>query len=160
MNILAIDIGTKTGYAYSQGPEFTAGTWTLASAKEIAKWGKDRLTRRNDPRVDRLCTLLLDLPMFDAIVIEDVQFNSSRKQAHLWASLRAAVWLCGKATLFEAVDVKTLKKFAGYGGADKDAMRCLLYARHPETSLHLDDNGVDACWVWHWAKENLGRIKA
>lgn len=159
MNILALDLGTNVGYAYNQGTAFQAGTWTLATDTEVAKWGKVRLTRRKDPRIERLCEHLSKLPQFDAIVIEDVQFQSARKQAHLWAGLRSAVWLCLKGKVFEAVDVKVLKKFAGYGGADKDAMRRLLYARHPKMLPYLDDNGVDACWIWHWAKENLGRIK-
>lgn len=170
MNVLALDLGTKTGYAYNRGDKFIAGTWTLASAKEVTAWGKVRLNRRNDPRIERLCDHISDICIwpgvgaFDAIVFEDVQFVSTTFQAHLWAGLRSAVWLCGKTEHFDCVPVATLKKFAtGNGGATKQAM-----AQHLFRSKHLprfeaglpglDDNGVDAVWLWHWAQKNLTRL--
>lgn len=160
MNILALDIATACGYAYNQGATVTAGTWKLASAKEVTVWGKDRLTRRRDPRVERLCENLTQLPNFDIIVIEDVQFASTRKQAHLWAALRSAVWLCGKAKVFEAVDVQKLKKFAFSGRADKLAMSAALKAQHPSLwKAEYDDNVIDAIWIWLWGQQNLSRIK-
>lgn len=120
MNVLALDLGTKTGYAYNWGDKFVAGTWALASAKEVTAWGKVRLNRRNDPRIERLCDCISSQgnDAFDAIIFEDVQFVSTTFQAHLWAGLRSAVWLCGKAKHFDCVPVATLKKFAtGNGGA-------------------------------------------
>lgn len=159
-DILAIDIGTSTGWAYNRGDEFFAGSWKLASPKEIEKWGKERLTRRKDPRVERLCEKLSALPEFDVIVIEDVQFASSRKQAHLWAALRSAVWLCGKTRIFEAVDVKTLKKFAISGNADKAAMSTSLLLQHPEFwRAEYGDDTIDAIWLYLWAQKNLARMK-
>lgn len=160
MKICGIDIGTSTGYAYSDGVCFNAGAWKLASAKEVTAWGKDRLTRRRDPRVERLCENLTRLPNFDIIIIEDVQFASTRKQAHLWAALRSAVWLCGKAKVFEAVDVQKLKKFAFSGRADKLAMSAALKAQHPSLwKAEYDDNVIDAIWIWLWAQKNLSRTK-
>lgn len=169
MNALALDLGTKTGYAYNRGGQFFAGTWTLASAKEVTAWGKVRLTRRNDPRIDRLCEAISGLgnDAFDAIVFEDVQFVSTTFQAHLWAGLRSAIWLCGLANHFDCVPVATLKKFAtGNGGATKQAMAKAFFCGQgyrsyfPDTRnlSHLDDNGVDACWLWIWAQKNLTRI--
>lgn len=160
MNICALDIATATGFAYNQGNNFVAGTWKLATAAEIKKWGKDRSTRRKDPRVERLCENLTRLPQFDIIVIEDVQFATYRKQAQLWPALRSAIWLCGKAKHFEAVDVKTLKKFAGHGGADKAAMSALLKRQHPELwRAEYGDDAIDAIWIYLWAQKNLSRMK-
>lgn len=160
MRICGIDIGTSTGYAYSDGVCFNAGAWKLASAKEVTAWGKDRSTRRKDPRVERLCEKLSALPQFDVIVIEDVQFASYRKQAQLWPALRSAVWLCGKAKFFEAVDVKTLKKFAIHGNADKLGMSNALKRQHPELwRAEYGDDTIDAIWLWLWAGKNLSRIK-
>jgi hypothetical protein len=160
MNVCGIDIGTKTGYAMNIGPNFQAGTWKLASASEVAKWGKERLTRRKDPRVERLCERFSTLPMFDVIVVEDVQFGSTTYQAHLWAGLRSAVWLCAKARHFDAVPVGTLKKFAtGSGAADKDAMSAALKRQHTELwRTEYDDNAIDAIWLWLWGRKNLGRM--
>lgn len=160
MNILALDIATACGYAYTDGVCFHAGTWQLASPKEIKQWGKERLTRRRDPRVERLCEKLSALPQFDAIVVEDVQFATYRKQAQLWPALRSAVWLCGKAKVFEAVDVQTLKKFAIHGGADKLGMSNALKRQYPELwRAEYDDNTIDAIWIYLWAQKNLARMK-
>lgn len=161
MDCLAIDLGTKTGYAYNRGAFFSAGTWTLATDREVTTWGKVRLNRRKDPRINRLCEFIsvLDTVEFDVIVFEDVQFVSTTYQAHLWAGLRSAIWLCGKAHHFDCVPVGTLKKFAtGNGAATKFAMAKSLYRSFTAFPPGLDDNGVDACWLWVWAQRNLNRL--
>jgi Holliday junction resolvasome RuvABC endonuclease subunit len=164
MNILALDLGTKTGYAY--GGRLVAGTWVLGSDREIKQWGKDRLTRRGDPRVCRLAARIGEVKAsanIECVVFEDVEFATSRKQAHLWAALRSAIWLancpdCG--IIIEAVPVATLKKFAtGSGAADKDAMQRALIKQTGLEHPSWDDNAVDAIWLWLWARENLSRIK-
>lgn len=159
MDILAIDLGTQTGFCYNRGAVNTAGTWTLAKPKEVTAWGKERLNRRKDPRIKRLCDLVAELGTFDAVVFEDVQFATTSFQAHLWAGLRSSVWLCADAAHFDAIPVGTLKLFAtGNGHATKEAMAKFLRAQVPFGELKLDDNGVDACWLWLWAQKNLGRI--
>lgn len=162
MNVFATDLGTHCGYAYNEGAKLSVGTWELATAKEVKAWGKTRLTRRQDPRANRLCQLLDNLPLFDVIVFEDVLFASSTLQVQLWSALRATVWLCGKATIFEAVPVQTLKLFAaGSGAADKDRMSAALKTKHPDIwTAELDDNAVDASWLWLFVKENLTRAFA
>lgn len=170
MDILALDIGTKVGFAYNQTlllPEtdctgrYDAGTWALASDTEVKKWGKARLTRRNDPRIRRLCDNIAALGAFDVIVFEDVEFQTYRMQTQLWSALRSSLWLCGLAKHFECVNVTTLKKFAtGAGNADKAAMSKALKRRHPKLwTPWLDDNGIDAVWLWLWGQENLSRLK-
>lgn len=161
MDCLAIDLGTKTGFAYNRGAFFSAGTWTLATDREVAMWGKVRLNRRNDPRIERLCEFIsgFDTVAFDAIVFEDVQFVSTTYQAHLWAGLRSAIWLCGKTKHFDCVPVGTLKLFAtGNGAATKSAMARSLCRDPRFAGWKLDDNGVDACWLWLWAQRNLNRL--
>lgn len=159
MDILALDLGTKTGFAWNRGDEFFCGTWVLGTDTEIRKWGKDRQRRTGDPRIERLCTHVTKLGHFDMIVIEDVMFASSVYQVQLWASLRAAVWLCCDATKFEAVPVQTLKKFAcGNGAADKAAMSRFLKFRHWNLwTPELSDDTIDAIWIFLWAKETFAR---
>lgn len=161
MDILALDLGTSTGYAYNLGDDFVSGTWTLATPKEVTAWGKQRKTRTDDPRIARLCENLDDLDEFDVIIIEDVLFASSTYQVQLWSSLRAAVWLCGKTKKFEALPVSTLKKFAtGSGNADKAAMSKYLKIMHPKIwTPSLGDDTIDAIWLHIWAKQNLCRMK-
>lgn len=168
MNTLALDLGTATGYTYSDPYDgLVCGTWKLASPKEVAAWGKDRLTRRFDPRVSRLFDLVSALHArhkFGVLVFEDVQFASSTYQVQLWASLRAAAWLaCNTGNprpYFDAVPVATLKKFAtGSGSADKDQM---LTAAKRKKLLDdfdgLDDNAVDSLHLFDWANQNLSRM--
>lgn len=170
MKILALDLGTSTGFChnlFSRGlledaDTVEAGAWQLATAKEIAAWGKTRITRRRDPRVERLHNLLSKLPAPDVVCYEDVQFASYTKQVQLWSSFRAAVWLAFPANAFiECVPVGTLKKFAtGSGAADKDAMAAALYREYPELkSRKLNSDAVDAIWLFNWAVKNLSRMK-
>ena len=172
MRILALDLGTNTGFAYDDPHEgLTCGTWKLASAKEVKDWGKLRLTRRRDPRVMRLFDLvsgLHDLHRFDVILFEDVQFASSTYQVQLWSSLRAAVWLACKVVhpipYFDCVPVGTLKAFAtGNGAATKDSMLAAAKRKKllddPTEFDDLDDNAIDALHLYDWAKQNLKRMR-
>lgn len=161
MKILALDLGTKTGWALGDwtGP-VDAGTRVLATAAEVKEWRAKRLDRTCDPRVSRLYTFIrTNSP--DIIVFEDVEFTSYTKQTQLWASLRAAVWLsAGPNTLLECVPVTTLKKFAtGHGGATKEMMRAALIQQKQFLPMKLDDNAVDAVWILAWAREILVRRK-
>lgn len=160
MNILALDIGTKMGYAYNLHGQFFCGTWILATPKEITAAGKNRLNRRNDPRFKKLCEILTGLPEFDVVVFEDVQFASYTLQVQLWAGLRSAVNLCARAKHFDCVPVTTLKKFGAlHGGATKEMMASALKRRYPEIwSPNLGDDAIDAAWAWIWATKNLERM--
>lgn len=160
MDILGIDLGTHTGFAYNRGATVSAGTWDLATDKEVRAWGKQRLNRRNDPRIKRLCDRVAGLGTFDAIIFEDVQFTSTTYQAHLWAGLRSSIWLCGLCKHMDCVAVGTLKLFAtGNGAADKDRMAHYLAAKAPVFgSYTLDDNAVDAAWLWVWGQTNLAKV--
>lgn len=171
MKILALDLGTKTGYAHNLHGEIMAGTWLLATPKEVKEWGQNRMRRRCDPRVLRLannisCKVDLDkapshlIP--EIVVFEDVQFSSTDYQAKLWASLRAAVWLtCGKKDIIlECVPTGVLKRFAtGHGGATKEMMHAAVMGQ-PAKFITMDDNAVDAYWVLRWAETYLNRMKA
>lgn len=165
MKILALDLGTDTGYAAgdTSGTHFSMGTWKLATAKEVRAWGKQRLTRRRDPRPQRLCDNILKMPRLpDLIVFEDVMFASSTLQVQLWSALRTSLWMClGDSVKFDCVPVATLKKFATGNGAAKKYDMARAFARDEKIgsdSLLYDDNAIDAYFVWKWAKQNLSRM--
>lgn len=164
MNILALDLGSTTGFAYGTGqcPIIDSRTW--ATDAELKAMRLCRLDRRGDIRVIRFFDWLTSLHnecKFDAVVFEDVKFVRSQAQAHLWASFRTTVWLAFPSTHIECVDVGTLKKFAtGHGGADKALMSAALHRGYSSLwNSRLDDNAIDAVWLWVWAKQNLGRAK-
>lgn len=162
MDILALDLGTHTGFAYNRGTVFACGTWKLATPQEVTAWGKQRLTRTDDPRIERLCENMSISGVFDIVVFEDVQFASSVYAVQLWSSFRAAVWLCANvSTHIDCVPVGTLKKFAtGNGTADKPMMSRALKQEHPEKwNKNLTDDEVDAIWLHIWATQRFKRMK-
>jgi len=166
--ILALDLGTKTGFAYNwacAGVDKSvlfpapACTFTLATDREITAWGKNRLARRCDPRVRRLFNILSGMDKPDMVVFEDVQFASYTYQVQLWSSLRAAVWLAFVGGNIECVPVGTLKIWAtGCGSATKDQMKRAMFTRGLYLGRELDDNAIDALWLLNWAEHNLGRM--
>lgn len=171
MNILALDLGTKTGWALLCNGTITSGTWTLATAKEIKDAAAKRLNRRCDPRFLRLLHELECVTRavkIDWAVFEDVEFCKSRMQAHLWATWRAAAWsLARDGVKLDCLATGKLKHFAtGNGGADKDQMARALtldprYAldkggvRDTLTSDLLDDNATDALHLLRWAMKTF-----
>lgn len=158
---LGIDLGTHCGLALLDSGELTALTKHLATDKEIRQMGKNRQDRRHDCRIGRLYSTLRTMPPPDAIIFEDVEFQSYRLQTQLWSSLRAAIWLAFPHALIECVPTGTLKLFAtGYGGASKELMAKALKKQHPTLwSPDWDDNAVDAVWLALWGQRNLARAK-
>lgn len=168
--LLALDLGTRTGYALQSAQyPLAAGTWILATDRELKDARKKRMDRRCDPRVSTLYSNLRSLHerlRLDWIVFEDVQFSSSTMQVQLWSSLRAAVWLMSDfGVQIECCAVGTLKKFAtSHGNADKDQMMRALASKNPRfvldgkgihdsvTKERLDDNAIDALHLLEWAK--------
>jgi Holliday junction resolvasome RuvABC endonuclease subunit len=164
-SILALDLGTKTGYAWTNPfGLLSPGTWTLGTNAEIKTWGLNRMRRRLDPRITRLFDAI-DPLCFDIVIFEDVQFSSTTLQTQLWASLRAAVWLAAAkrspVPVVECVNTSTLKKFAtGHGGATKEMMAASLFRLYPNfKSANLDDNAIDALWLHRWAEKHLCQTK-
>lgn len=153
-SILALDLGTRTGYTYNKGESLFCGTWVLATPKEINQWGKNRLTRRCDPRIAALRGKIDQVVKeMDLIIFEDVLFCSTTYQCQLWASLRSVVWLTNCPRI-DCVPVQTLKKFAtGKGNATKEQMAKAALLTGKELPK-LDDNGIDAYHLWRWAKQN------
>jgi Holliday junction resolvasome RuvABC endonuclease subunit len=160
-SILALDLGTDTGYAFGETrPD--AGTWHLGSRKEITDWGKLRFTRRCDPRVTRFYRKILSIyPAPDIVVFEDVEFSKYTYQTQLWGSFRGALWCAfGRPNVIvECVPVGTLKKFAtGHGGAKKEMMATSLFKLYPQwKSAKLSDDAIDALWLWYWAETHLSQ---
>lgn len=155
MNILALDLGTKTGWAALIDGVETSGVLKLATDTELKKAKKDRLDRRNDLRITRLfqhLALQFGGTKFDWVFFEDVQFLSTQLQAQLWASLRASVWLSATqaGVNIDCLPVGTLKKFAtGKGNATKEEMIAALGMGA------IDDNQADALHLLRYAKTKL-----
>ena len=169
MKILAIDLGTQTGWCLGNAGEMPKyGTLTLAQPKEIRQFGPSRTARTDDPRIRRLWKWVHELCTIEqpnVVIWEDVQFATFTFQVQLWSSFRTAMQLGARSAhngnapmIFECVPVQTLKRFAAYGGAKKEAMRNALLKKHPEIEIRdCDDNAVDAIWLHKWAEHFLAR---
>lgn len=159
MNIVALDLGTSTGFCANNGTGFRIGSFQLATAKEIKVWGQTRLNRRRDPRPQRLCRAVFGLGFVpDVLIFEDCQFSSTTYQTQLWSSLRTSLWMClGDSTFFECLPVGTLKKYAtGNGHATKDQMKTAFDKEGIAGEYNHD--AIDAYFLHKWAKAHI-RIK-
>lgn len=160
--ILAVDIGTHTGIAHNLAGPLIAETWTLAKDSEVAAWGKQRLTRRKDPRMERFSTRLASLPARpDIVIFEDVQFSSYTLQCQMWASFRTVLWLAFPGVFFECVPVTKLKLFAtGSGAATKQDMKDAYEKKFPKFPVScLGFDAIDALWLHVWATTRLAQVK-
>jgi hypothetical protein len=173
IRLLALDIGTNTGWALSDNGEITSGTKKLLTAKEQAKQKQDKLDRCCDVRFRRLKEFIASFGKLDALAFEDVQFLSTQLQAQLWAGLRTTVILNFPETRVLCLPVGSLKKFAtGSGNAKKEQMLGALLVRHPDhfegrmerggvtvyekkNNRPVDDNEADAFHLLIWAQEVL-----
>jgi hypothetical protein len=155
MRILALDLGTKTGWALHEDGVTTSGTWVLAKSKEITELRKKDLDRCCDFRPGRLKQFIGSMHPLNYLYFEDVQFATSLLQVQLWSSLRAMVWLQSPLCVVKAVDVGTLKKFAtGKGNADKEHMAAAAN-RSGFINIGADDNEIDAWWLLQLALKDL-----
>lgn len=155
MRHLALDLGTKTGWAVSADGAIHGGVWKLATPAEVTAQRRNRADRNCDIRVPRLFARIketVDRYGIREIFFEDVQFIKTVAQGQLWASLRSCVWLqTGEFGFIEvkirAVPVPTLKKFAtGWHNASKEQMISAARKRFPGfgSGRKFDDNLADA----------------
>jgi len=174
-NILALDLGTTTGWAYRDSAgKVTAGSWLLQRDADRKRAAKERLDRRLDPRIpllyqrlrlfwiDRQLAAGNEAPPIDLLVFEDVQFSRYTMQTQLWASFRATTWLfCYLHNIqTDCIPVTTLKKLAtGSGAADKAFMIREASKLFPKVAI-VDDNCADALHLLQWATTLTKRIEA
>ncbi len=179
MKVLALDLGTKTGFAFeAEDYGLSFGTWTLAKTKELKLAKKDRLDRLGDIRIKELWKRLKILHQnigIDFLIWEDVQFSTSTAQIQLWSSLRTTLWIAAYllGIKVECCPVGTLKRFAsGSGNATKEMMAAALCQKSNRfmsgkkdkiydavTGTFLDDNAVDALHLLYWSRSILKNFR-
>jgi Holliday junction resolvasome RuvABC endonuclease subunit len=147
MKILAIDPGTKCGWAYGDDtlqvtPMMNSGTWQLTSGR----WhdlGSRCIRLRQEIR--KIFELGVDL-----VVYEEVRRHLGTDAAHVYGAIVGALQEeCRNAGVsFESVPVGTVKKHAtGKGNANKEAMLAAAIARGWKP---VDDNEADALFILDW----------
>jgi len=145
MRILAIDPGTKLGWAISRE---ASGTEDLAP----------RSNQGAGMRVLKMQAFLRrikDAGLPELIVYEHVRRHQGTQAAHVYGALEGTLlaWAEENDIPCEAVPVGTIKKFAtGKGNAGKPAMIEAAQQFYPGIEI-VDDNHADALCLLHWATE-------
>jgi len=156
MKILALDLATKTGWAFGD---------TDDDVVRIHSGVQDFSLKRGESRGMRF--LHFDRWIYQMLAECDpevVVYETPHHQGgHATEVLLGLVGLVQKAvaeakTEHASVHSATLKKFAtGSGRASKEEMKIRAiqrFARQVE-----DDNEADALHIWDWARENIARRK-
>lgn len=142
MNILAIDPGTKCGYAAMLDGIKTSGVWDLS----VHRYEGDGM------RYVRLRKYLREIGKVDLIAFEEVRRHAGCLAAHIYGGIISHIMEYAEEnhTNYVACPVGTLKKFAtGKGNAGKDEM---INACQERLGIKpKDNNEADALWLLSWA---------
>lgn len=142
--VLALDLGTRCGWALREHSLVTSGTWELSSPRQ-------RRFEGGGMRWLRFRRLLEEVGLVGQVVFEEVRRHLGTDAAHAYGGALAVVtaWCEEHGIPYEAVPVATLKRHAtGKGNATKEAMVTAAKERgwHP-----VDDNEADALWLLDFA---------
>jgi len=149
MNILALDLGTHTG-------------WALYLDGQIVSGVQDFSTRRFDGggmRFLKFVNWLSDVRQKNAIssvYYEEVRRHLGTDAAHIYGGFMAhlTTWCELRDIPCDAKPVGTIKKHAtGRGNANKDLMMAAATSRGWNP---LDDNEADALWLLDLVLDELG----
>lgn len=143
MTILAIDPGTKCGWAIARDGElFESGTWDLSpSGKPAARWQK-LIAQLNN----------LDASSLDSVYYELVRRHLGTRAAHVYGGFLAIleVFATAHSLPLTGIPVGTIKKHAtGRGNAKKPEM--IEAARERWGVEPVDDNEADALCILSYA---------
>ena len=145
MTVLALDLGTTTGWATRLNGQVFSGTVSLKPSRYDGGGVRYlRFTRWLDE---------MAAEPLGAVYFEEVRRHAGTDAAHVYGGLMATLtaWCELRGIPYEGVPVGTIKKHAtGKGNANKDAMIAAARARGFDPK---DDNEADALAILHWAIE-------
>jgi hypothetical protein len=152
--ILALDLGTVTGWALRSGDgATTSGTVSFKPSRYDG--GGIRYLRFRG-WLDQLAT---DIGGFGAIHFEEVRRHAGTDAAHIYGGLLATLtaWCEQRGIAYQGVPVGTIKRFiSGKGNADKAAVIAAVRARGFSPT---DANEADALAILLWAIETRGGVR-
>jgi len=146
MTTLALDLGTKTGWAAASGDNIISGVETFKNDRfsgggmrylRFGKWLKETHGHLE----------------IKTVYFEEVRRHAGTDAAHVYGGLMAVLTaFCEEHKIpYQGVPVGTIKKFwTGKGNAPKDVM----IAEAIERGFNpIDDNEADALALLHWSFE-------
>lgn len=140
--LLALDLGTTTGYKCGNSHNSVSGTWNLKPSRH--EGGGMRFVK-----FKRSLNLIHGAyPDVVAVVYEEVRRHAGTDAAHVYGGLLGALteWCEENKIPYEGVPVGTIKKhWTGKGNANKQAM---LDECEDRGLIVADDNEADACALW------------
>lgn len=148
--VLALDLGTTTGWAACIDGRVQSGTWMFRPSRY--EGGGMRYVRFRH-QVAEANTLL---GPFDAVYFEEVRRHAGTDAAHVYGGLLATLtaWCEEFHIPYQGVPVATIKRHAtNKGNADKTAM---IAAAVNRGWTPADDNEADALWILDWARKQHG----
>ena len=152
MNVLALDLGTKCGWAAS----FGSGVWNLKPSTHESIGQRYQKLRRE------LKLIFISHPI-DTIVYEEVHAHIGVEAAHVYGGLVAVVQIAciewgdhyHQVIEYKGIGVGTIKKHGtGNGHASKEDMILAATLKFPATNV-LDDNHADALILLDYALNKL-----
>ena len=152
--ILALDLGTTTGWAIGGGSEhITSGTVSFRPSRYDG--GGIRYLRFRS----WLDQIAIDAGGIASIYFEEVRRHAGTDAAHVYAGFLATLTArCEEAGIaYQGVPVGTIKRHVtGKGNADKATVIAAIRARgfHP-----ADDNEADALAILLWVTETHGGVR-
>ena len=151
--ILALDLGTQTGWALrNTDGVISSGTVSFKPSRFDGGGMRYLLFTKWLAEIERLSGPIA------AIWFEEVRRHAGTDAAHVYGGLLATLtsWAEVRSIPYAGVPVGTIKQFAtGKGNASKDAMIAAMKARGYCPS---DDNEADALAILLWAIETDGGI--
>lgn len=151
--LLALDLGTTTGWAVQSSGRIESGTVSFRPSRYDG--GGMRFLRFRAWLDD----LIGSTPDLSAIYIEEVRRHVGTDAAHIYGGLLAILtsWCEQRSIAYQGVPVGTIKKFiAGKGNADKHAV---IQAVRAHGYSPADDNEADAIAILLWAIETRGGVR-
>ena len=152
-SILALDLGTTTGWAVRNGRSHILHGTAEFRPSRFEGGGMRYL------RFGKWLDQTLDVTGgVDAVYFEEVRRHAGTDAAHVHGGLLATLtaWCEQHSLPYQGVPVGTIKRFAtGQGNADKAAMIAAIRERGFEPA---DDNEADAIAILLWALETNGGV--
>lgn len=136
--ILALDLGTTTGWATGAAGILVSGVWDLKGSR-YEGGGMRFLRFRGFLEAVHIQSRI------SKIVYEEVRRHAGTDAAHVYGGLQGVLtsWAEEKGIPYEAVPVGTIKKFwTGKGNANKEAMVAEAVRRGIEVSGHDEADAV------------------
>lgn len=146
MNLLALDLGTKCGYAHRKD----SGVWDLQPSQSESAGERYRKFKERS-------TICIRSWEIDYVVYEEVRNHRAVRAAHVYGGLEAILQtICIEHNIeYKGVPVGTIKKHAaGNGNAKKPEMIKAAIKLFPSTNV-IDDNHADALCLFDYALTNI-----